>query len=249
MAPPKNFRWMVLTLALLHLKLYPLMSGRRLRQVSVELDVIRVPWRYTRHRKPSLQNYKLVRARMTHGAIRGLDHIGLTVPNIEEAGEFLMSAFGAEFLFDTLNRDMPPFEGAAVERLANGPKGFRISRICMYKLGTGPTFELFEYDNVDGRRPALRGCDIGWQHIALYADDIDAALERAVAAGAEKLSDPWDLISAESGLGNKFCFIKTPWGALIELVTYPSPQQYEQETTLRRWKPPLIAPLPSQETQ
>lgn len=186
---------------------------------------------------------------MTEGMIRGIDHIGLTVPNIEEAEEFLIPAFGAEFIYETLNRSMPPFEGPAVERLANGPAGMKVSRIRMYKLGTGPTLELFEYDNVDQQRPALRGCDIGWQHIALYVDDIDAALERVVAAGAEKMSDPWDLIAAESGPGNRFCFVKAPWGALIELVTYPSPQLYEQGTALRRWKPPLMPSPAPQETQ
>lgn len=175
---------------------------------------------------------------MTQNTIRGLDHIGLTVPNIEEAEEFLFAAFGAEFIFETLNRTMPPFEGPAAEHMINGPAGLKISRIRLYKLGTGPTLELFEYDDVEEQRPALRGCDIGWQHIAFYVDDIDAALARAVASGAEKLSDPWDLTRAESGPGNKFCFVKAPWGALIELVTYPSPQPYEQETELRRWKPP-----------
>ncbi|MGV3770312.1 MAG: VOC family protein [Sphingobium phenoxybenzoativorans] len=176
---------------------------------------------------------------MTHITVRGLDHIGVTVPNIEEAETFLFEAFGVEFIYETLNRSQPPFEGAAVEQMILGPAGLSISRIRMYKLGTGPTLELFEYDAVEGQRPALRGCDLGWQHIALYVDDIDAALARAVAAGAEKLNDPWDLTRAEGGPGNKFCFIKAPWGGLIELITYPSPQPYEQDTALRRWKPPV----------
>jgi catechol 2,3-dioxygenase-like lactoylglutathione lyase family enzyme len=176
---------------------------------------------------------------MATNRIRGIDHIGVTVLNIEEAEKFLFDAFDAEFIYETLNRTMPPFEGPETEHMTAGPPGLSISRIRMYKLGTGPTLELFEYDNVDSRRPPLRGCDLGWQHIALYVDDMDAALTRAVAAGAEKMSDPWDLVRAESGPGNKFCFIRAPWGALIELITYPSPQPYEQDTDLRRWKPSL----------
>lgn len=42
--------------------------------------------------------------------IRGVDHIGLTVPNIEEAEAFLFDGLGAEYLYETLNRRMPPFE-------------------------------------------------------------------------------------------------------------------------------------------
>ena len=176
---------------------------------------------------------------MTDRAIRGVDHIGLTVPNIEEAERFLIDGLGAEFLYETLNRSMPPFEGPQTEHMMQGPPGLKVSRIRMYKMGYGPGIELFEYDEVEGQRGALRGCDIGWQHMALYVDDMQAAIHRATAAGAEQLNEPWDLTRAESGPGNKFCFIKAPFGALIELITFPSPQPYEESTDLRRWKPPV----------
>ena len=175
---------------------------------------------------------------MGGNVVRGLDHVGVTVPNMEEAERFFIEGLGAEFIYETLNRSMPPFEGPATERMMQGPAGLKVSRIRMYKLGTGPTLELFEYDDVEGQRGPLRGCDVGWQHIAVYVDDMEAALARVLAAGAEQLNQPWDLTRAESGPGNRFCFVKTPFGALIELITYPSPQPYEQGTDLRRWKPP-----------
>lgn len=176
---------------------------------------------------------------MIANVVRGLDHVGVTVPDMEEAERFFIEALGAEFIYETLNRSMPPFDGPATERMLQGPPGLKVSRIRMYKLGAGPTLELFEYDDIDAQRPPLRGCDFGWQHIAVYVDDMDAAVGQVVAAGAEQLSPPWDLTRAESGAGNRFCFVRTPFGALIELITYPSPQPYEQTTDLRRWKPPL----------
>ncbi|MFV3077626.1 VOC family protein [Niveispirillum fermenti] len=176
---------------------------------------------------------------MTANSIRGIDHIGLTVPDIASAERFLIDGLGAQFIYETLNRTMPPFEGPAVEHMMQGPPGLRIAVIRMYRMANGPGIELFQYDQVAAPRPALRGCDTGWQHVALYVDDMQAAIDRAVAAGAELLNQPWDLIANESGPGNRFCFLKAPFGALIELITFPSPQPYEGTTELRRWKPPL----------
>lgn len=175
---------------------------------------------------------------MSAPTARGIDHIGLTVVDIEAAERFLIDGLGAEFIYETLNPGLPPFEGPEVAKMVGSPPGIVIDVIRMYKMGTGPGIELFHY-KVDGQRPAARLCDLGWQHVALYVDDMEAALERAVAAGAEKLNDPWDLIRAESGPGNRFCFIRAPFGAVIELISFPSPQPYEEGTTLRRWKPPV----------
>lgn len=174
---------------------------------------------------------------MTETITRGIDHIGLTVADIETAGQFLIDGLGATFLYEFLNEGEEPFRGPEIERLLALPPGAEINAIRMYNLGTGPGIELFQY-SVDDPRPALRACDRGWQHIALYVDDMDAAIARIVGAGGTLLSEPWNLMGIESGDGNRFCFLHAPFGALIELVSYPSPQPYELGTRLRRWKPP-----------
>ena len=169
--------------------------------------------------------------------VRGIDHIGLTVPDIAEAERFLIEGLGAEFIYETLGRHDPPFAGPEVERAIALPSGATVDVIRMYKLGVGPGIELFQYTAAE-QRPAARACDIGWQHISVYVDDMEASTKRCVTAGAELLSLPWDLTRAESGDGNRFCFIRAPFGALIELITFPAPQRYEADTALRRWKPP-----------
>lgn len=175
---------------------------------------------------------------MQASSIRGIDHIGLTVPDIVAAERFLIDGLGAEFIYETLNKTMAPFEGLVTEKMLRGPSGMQVSVIRMYRMAYGPGIELFEYSRVDDQRPPLRGCDVGWQHMALYVDDMQAAITRATTAGAKLLNEPWDLIRAEGGPGNCFCFLEAPFGALIELITYPSSQPYESQTQLRRWRPP-----------
>ncbi len=168
---------------------------------------------------------------------RGLDHVGLSVPDIDAAGRFLEDGLGAQLIYQLHGPSDPPFAGPQFEAALNVPPGTRLTAIRMYKLGTGPGVELFQYQ-ADGQRPAARASDYGWQHIAVYADDLDAALERLVAAGGRALSEPWLLPGMEGGGGNRVCFVQTPFGVLVELICYPSPQGYEATTPLRRWKPP-----------
>jgi catechol 2,3-dioxygenase-like lactoylglutathione lyase family enzyme len=50
------------------------------------------------------------------GNVRGINHVGLTVPNIDEATRFFKEAFGAKVAYDGLSYDDEPREGAEVER-------------------------------------------------------------------------------------------------------------------------------------
>ncbi|MEU2753058.1 VOC family protein [Streptomyces albidoflavus] len=167
--------------------------------------------------------------------VRGIDHIGLTVPDLEAATRFLADALGAEVLYDTLPADRGPVGGPQTERRLGVPPGTRQLAIRMLALPDGPGIELFAY-HPPGRPPALPS-DLGWQHLALYVDDLDAALTRAVEAGARPLAPPHPLPGPEAGPANRFAYLRTPWGSTLELVTYPDPQPYEQETQQRRWRP------------
>jgi catechol 2,3-dioxygenase-like lactoylglutathione lyase family enzyme len=103
----------------------------------------------------------------------------------------------------------------------------------------GPSVELFEFDAPD-QRSAVIPSDLGLQHLALYADDIEATCALVVAAGGEVLGDPAPIeLPLEAGPGNKWCYTRTPWGMTIELITFPGPMGYEATTALRRWKPGL----------
>ncbi|CAI4170157.1 VOC family protein [Streptomyces albidoflavus] len=100
--------------------------------------------------------------------VRGIDHIGLTVPDLEAATRFLADALGAEVLYDTLPAGRGPVGGPETEQRLGVPPGTRQLAIRMLALPDGPGIELFAYDP-PGRSPALH--DLGWQHLALYVDD------------------------------------------------------------------------------
>jgi catechol 2,3-dioxygenase-like lactoylglutathione lyase family enzyme len=166
-----------------------------------------------------------------------MDHVGITIADLEAATRFFQDAFGAEVIYDSVAKEDPSLEGDEPESVLKVAKGTTISAVRMLKLQYGPGLELFEMHASDQRAP-VRPSDYGLQHFAVYVDDIEKAIQLFEAAGGEMFTDPQPLMfSTEVGEGNFFCYGRAPWGSVIELITLPSPMPYEEDTSLRRWKP------------
>lgn len=170
-----------------------------------------------------------------HKPIRGMDHVGITVPDLDAASRFLMAAFDAKLLYDTIKRTDLPFSGPKAEEMLGIVPGTAVVAMRMMQLGSGPGIELFEMRCPD-QRLAARPSDFGFQHVAVYVDDIDYAIERFVAAGGTMLTGANELLGFEEGKGNVWCYGRTPWGSVIELISYGL-KEYEATTALRRWTP------------
>ncbi|SRR5258708_2955003 len=168
--------------------------------------------------------------------VRGIDHLGITVPDLEVASRFFEEAFDAKPLFDNIKRSDTPFAGPEAEAMVGLAPGAVLVTMRMMQLGNGPGLELFEVHGPD-QRPAVRFSDFGLQHFALYVDDLELATERFVAAGGTMFSGPNEMEGYEKGNGNRWRYGRTPWGSVIELVSAPGAQEYERHTPLRRWKP------------
>ena len=112
--------------------------------------------------------------------IRAIEHIGITVPDLEQATTFFADAFGAEKIYDMIDA---PLSGPGIESGLGVPQGATIEAIRMLRLGNGPNLELFVYSGVGQREPVLPN-DFGIQHFCVYVDDIDAAATRLEKAGA-----------------------------------------------------------------
>ncbi|WP_267421536.1 MULTISPECIES: VOC family protein [unclassified Curtobacterium] len=171
---------------------------------------------------------------MTRG-IR-IDHVGVTVPCIDAATMFFMAALDAVVLYDIRLRDEAPNGTPEAHRYLGMPSSMAQGAIRMLALPEGPGLELFEYLGPDQRDPA-HPSDLGWQHLAVYADDLDATLAKVEAAGGRRNSDPRDLRGPEAGAGNRFVYTRTPWGSTLEIVSYPTPQPYLAHAPRPKWAP------------
>ncbi|WP_230351359.1 VOC family protein [Lelliottia sp. WAP21] len=169
--------------------------------------------------------------------VRGIDHIGITVPDIEQATLFFEKAFGAQVIYCSVEPNSQNIDHAAQQHTLRLFPGTKIRAIRMLCLPSGPGIELFEMHGPEQGHPA-RASDFGLQHFALYVDDFSQAIAAFTDAGGKMFTEPKPLTFAdEQGEGNAFCYGQTPWGSVVELISWPSPMPYEKKTTLRRWKP------------
>jgi catechol 2,3-dioxygenase-like lactoylglutathione lyase family enzyme len=159
----------------------------------------------------------------------GIEHIGMTVPDIAAASRYLERVFGAEVMFDRREEHAPDppdhadylgaIEAMDLESVLGVPGCARIRAVRMLSLHDGPLIELFEYDVV-AQRPAVAPSDLGLQHICIHVDDIDVAAARVLAAGGHLFAGPREMHGVAPGSG-QFRYTRAPWGATIELICYP----------------------------
>lgn len=168
--------------------------------------------------------------------IKGINHIGLTVLDIEEATRFLKEAFGAKIAYDALTYKDEPREGAEVERMLGLSKGARIVRQRMIVIGNGPNIEMFEVESNNQKGP-LKLEDLGFNHISLMVDGIEGVLEDARRVGAEPLSETHGNSTYEDSKGSKSVYLKAPFNALIELQSIPNGYYYPDDSEAKVFIP------------
>ena len=174
------------------------------------------------------------------GLPRGIDHVGVTVPDMEAALLFLVKAFGAVPLYRNVTPDHPQ-EGAKVEKILDLVPGTVVKKICMVALGHGPCIELFEMHGPE-QRSAVRPCDFGLQHFAVYVDDIEAACARFRAAGGVLMTEPQKQPTLEEAPGNLLCYGKTTRRMIPELPATSDRERPDAVSPEKPYQPPLRAP-------
>ena len=173
---------------------------------------------------------------MTEPALSGfraVDHIGLSVPDLDQAIQFFVEVLGAQEFF----RHGPygP-NGEQSRRQFDRHPDSVVEGIAMVQLGP-MNIELLQYSAPDQSTAWPGTSDYGGHHVAFYVDDLDVSVARLREAGVRVLGEPMPLPGPESGPGGRFIFFRAPWGLFLELVSYPAGKAYEQATPRRLFDP------------
>jgi len=165
--------------------------------------------------------------------MRGTDHIGFTVPDLDQAHDFLVRILGCEPVYS-----LGPFshdEGDWMLEHMNVHPRTVMRRLDFYRCGNGSNYEVFQYEPADGQAPQPRNSDLGGHHLALYVDDLDAAVDYLRSEGIEVLGEP--TASSSHSRGQRWVYFLSPWGMQFELVTYPHGKDYERDADVLLWHP------------
>lgn len=164
--------------------------------------------------------------------LAGGEHIGFTVPDIEEATRFFVDIIGCDHVY-TLEGMQPANNW--METHLNVHARATIKQIVLLRCKNGPNLEIFEYSSPNQNHVQPLNSDLGGHHIAFYVDDIDQAVHYLRTVGVTVMGEPTSSKGASEG--QRWVYFLSPWGMQLELVSYPNGKAYEPGARLKLWHP------------
>lgn len=165
--------------------------------------------------------------------LRGTEHIGFTVPDLDEADDFFVNVIGCERVYS-----LGPFEFAEgdwmLEHMNVHPRTV-MRKLTFYRCKFGPNFEVFQFEPADEQAGPPRNSDVGGHHLAFYVDDMDAAVAYLRDKGVRVLGEP--TVSRNASEGQRWVYFLSPWGMQFELVSFPNGKAYEVDSPVILWHP------------
>lgn len=165
--------------------------------------------------------------------LRGLEHVGFTVPNLAQAIDFFVNVIGCQLVYE-----LGPFisdDDWMARQLRVHPRTV-MKKLAFLRCGHGSNFEIFEYEAPDQIRTQPLNSDVGGHHLAFYVDDFSAALDHLTAHDVLVCGEPVTRTTGPSA-GQTWVYFLTPWGMQCELVSFPNGKGYERGAPVKLWHP------------
>lgn len=153
---------------------------------------------------------------------RMITHVGVTVPNAEDAIEWYQSVLGFQLMIEP--QEYTAGEGYFGKLVADmlGPHVVS-GKIAMMDAGNGVGFEVFEFLDP---KPEQRGSDENTQfylqktgtfHFCVIDPDIEGLARRIAETGGKQRSAVWEF---SPGLGFYACYCEDPFGNIVEIYSH-----------------------------
>jgi catechol 2,3-dioxygenase-like lactoylglutathione lyase family enzyme len=147
-----------------------------------------------------------------------LDHVALTVPDVDAATEFFGRLLGAVPLFDLGPYRIDEGDWLAVN-VGVHPRAV-IRTLRLLQLPGGGRIELFCYEGPGSDTNLPRNSEVGGHHVGFHVADIDAMVQQARAMGLDVQGDVKTNDEGPSA-GLRWVYFRAPWGVQLEFVSYP----------------------------
>jgi catechol 2,3-dioxygenase-like lactoylglutathione lyase family enzyme len=150
-------------------------------------------------------------------SLNGINHVGVTVRDLDRTLAFYREFFGIEPLFQGLG------ENADISRSV-GLDDVRV-RFAFIDLGN-TRMELLQYERPLGRQTQdMRNCDVGAIHVCFDVDDLTAKYEQLKAGGIQFITSPIRLDDNQGTLaGLEYVYFRDPDGLMLQLYEMPKSQ-------------------------
>jgi catechol 2,3-dioxygenase-like lactoylglutathione lyase family enzyme len=165
--------------------------------------------------------------------LRGIEHVGLTVPDMDAAVRFFVDILGCEDCFR-----LGPFaaDDDWMSRQVGVDARARIPEIRLLRCHHGANLELFRFEAPGQSHVMPRNSDLGGHHLAFYVDDMPTAIAYLRANDITVMGEPVVMTEGPSA-GQSWVYFLSPWGLQLELVSTPHGIAFDQ-TGRSLWRPP-----------
>ena len=164
--------------------------------------------------------------------LAGIEHFGITVPNLEEAKHFFIEILGCDLVFDGGQVDPDP--KFMTNNLSVSPSSKL--KYSFLRCKTGPNIEIFEYTAPDQKVICPKNSDVGGHHLAFYVEDIEIAVQYLQTKNITIQGDVNFITEGPAG-GSAWVYFLAPWGLQLELVSFPKGKAYEAGSEITLWHP------------
>ncbi len=164
----------------------------------------------------------------------GMDHVGLTVPDIDEAAAWFRDVMGCETPL-TFGPFGDPTGTFMTDLLGVHPRAV-IEQITQVRCGRSANIELFDYDSPDQLQTFPKNSDYAGHHVAFYVTDLAAARAYMVAHGVQAFLGPLPVTDGPAA-GQSINYFRAPFGTYVELISYPGGMAYESDPSRPLWSP------------
>jgi catechol 2,3-dioxygenase-like lactoylglutathione lyase family enzyme len=164
----------------------------------------------------------------------GIDHVGITVPNITVAAGWLEQKLG--FVNPLTFGPFSDPSGDFMTQLVDVNPRAVVQQIRVLRGGNGPGIELFQYTSPDQDQSFRANSDWGGHHVALYVRHIDKGVDFLQSQAGTKLFGPVTLTDGPAA-GQSINYFHDPFGTDVELISYPHGMAYESTAAIPLWDP------------
>lgn len=156
---------------------------------------------------------------------RNFSHIGLSVPNLEQAISFYSEVMGWYIIMEPSDvvEDDSPISVMCTDVFGAGWEKFRIAHMA---TGDRVGIELFEFPNNEQPENNFEFWKTGIFHYAIQDPDIEGMVEKIVAHGGKQRMPIREYYPGEKPYRMVYC--EDPFGNLVELYSHSYELTYSE---------------------
>ena len=165
------------------------------------------------------ETYKIIKMKRNETTYpKAFSHIGLTVPNLEDAIKFYREVMGWYVIMEPTEikeENETAIGQMCIDVFGEGWGSFRIAHLATSdKIG----IEIFEFKQATGKRPEFNPFTTGLFHFSVQDPDIEGLIGKIVAAGGKQRMPIREYYPNEKPF--KMCYVEDPFGIIFEIYTH-----------------------------